>query len=141
MRARFVILSVLLEAGKGLVSLDKITGSDGNPDLVVRIDRSLIPTVGKDAIGKFLLQLQVHKSLGDFAAGSELFERYSKVSSEMSELRAIVMARKEPRKLLVQPHLAKEGDEVVIKTFDASPQGMIESFVARYPAEDEELLA
>ena len=83
----------------------------------------------------------MHKSLGDVAAGTELFERYSSVDEGMAEIREIVMARKEPRKLLVQPHLQKGIDGgVTLKTFDASPAGMIESFVARFPAEDPELL-
>jgi len=142
MRARYVILRVLLEAGEGLVSLDTVTGSDGQPDLVVKLDRSKIPTVGKAAIGRFLLALQVHKSLGDLSAGTELFEKYSSVPPEMAAMREIVMARKEPRKLLVQPHLHLDSDsKVVLQTFAASPAGMVESFVARFPAEDPELLA
>lgn len=141
MRARYVILRVLLEAGDGLVSLEKVTGSDGEPDLEVRLERSKIPTVGKAAIGRFLLSLQVHKSLGDLAAGTELFEKYSVVPPEMAAMREIVMARKEPRKLLLQPHLHLGGDsKPALQTFPATPAGMVESFVARFPAEDPELL-
>jgi hypothetical protein len=53
------------------------------------------------------------------------------------------MARKEPRKLLIQPHMhaAPDGGAISLQTFDSSPAGMIESFVARFPAEDEELMA
>jgi len=141
MRARYVILRVLLEAGEGLVSLEKVTGADGQPSLDVKLDRSKIPTVGKQAVGRFLLALQVHKSLADLGAGTALFEKYSAVPPEMAELREIVMARKEPRKLLIQPHLhLGEDGKVALKTFPASPAGMIESFVARFPAEDPELL-
>eukprot|EP00420_Gonyaulax_spinifera_P000929 CAMPEP_0197932888 /NCGR_PEP_ID=MMETSP1439-20131203/109284_1 /TAXON_ID=66791 /ORGANISM="Gonyaulax spinifera, Strain CCMP409" /LENGTH=73 /DNA_ID=CAMNT_0043555695 /DNA_START=1 /DNA_END=222 /DNA_ORIENTATION=+ len=58
----------------------------------------------------------------------------------MLSFRAIVMARKEPRKLLVQPHMhIGDGGKVELQTFEASPIGMIESFVARFPAQDEEL--
>ena len=192
MRARYVILRVLLEAAGGLVSLEHTTGTDGKPDVIIHLDRSKITAVGKPAIGQFLLALQVsaharerrsaaprpaapasargrceralarararahprpspprrppaplqvHKSLADLPAGTELYERYSSVPPEMAELREIVMARKEPRKLLVQPHLAAAADgAVTLSTFDASAVGMVESFVARYPAEDEALL-
>ena len=51
------------------------------------------------------------------------------------------MARKEPRKLLVQPHMAMDHGQVSLRTFAPSTRGMIESFVARFPAEDAELLA
>ena len=83
----------------------------------------------------------MHKSLGDVTHGTAMFERYSEVDREMTALRAIVMARKEPRKLLVQPHLAFEEGKATLTSFAATPVGMIESFVARFPAEDPELLA
>jgi hypothetical protein len=54
------------------------------------------------------------------------------VPDDMIALRQIVMARKEPRKLLIQPHMraAAEGDGVELETFASTPVGMIESFVA-----------
>eukprot|EP00427_Karlodinium_veneficum_P013530 CAMPEP_0169072168 /NCGR_PEP_ID=MMETSP1015-20121227/6048_1 /TAXON_ID=342587 /ORGANISM="Karlodinium micrum, Strain CCMP2283" /LENGTH=610 /DNA_ID=CAMNT_0009131301 /DNA_START=71 /DNA_END=1901 /DNA_ORIENTATION=- len=92
MNARYVILRVLLEAGEGLVTLKRKTGANGSPDIEVLLDRNLISTVGKNAIGKFLLKLQVYKSLGDFAAGSKMFGSYSEVPADMAEIRSIVMA-------------------------------------------------
>jgi hypothetical protein len=44
-QARYVILRVLLEAGRGLVELKQIEGEDGTPDLEVVLSRDLIPTV------------------------------------------------------------------------------------------------
>ena len=143
MRARFVILGVFLEAGSGLVQLAEKLGTDGKPDLEVHLDRSKILSVGRPAIGKFLLALQTYKSLGDLAGGLALFDKYSAVSDKMLEIRAIVMARKEPRKLLVQPLLRQDAasSTVELVEFEASTVGMIESFVARFPADDPELLA
>lgn len=59
MQARFVILRVLLEAGGGLVSLQHTTGADGKPDAIISLDRGKIVTVGKPALERFLLKLQV----------------------------------------------------------------------------------
>ena len=50
--------------------------------------------------------------------------------------------QEEPRKLLVQPVLTAALDgSIGIKQFEPTPAGMIESFVARVPAEDDALLA
>ena len=143
MQARYVILRVLLEAGDGLVSLESgVADDDGKPDVTVRVARDKVVTVGRKAIGSFLLQLQTHKSLGDVEVGKAMFSRYAEVPAEMAALREVVMARKEPRKLLVQPHMHADGaGGVALRQFDESTHGMVESFVARYPAEDPELLA
>lgn len=58
MQARYVILRVLLEGGGGLVSVDKMEG-DHKPDILVKLDRSLIETRGKNVIRDFLTKLQV----------------------------------------------------------------------------------
>lgn len=58
-QARFVLLHVMLECGDDFVKIVKVTGKDGNPDLLLSVDRNKILTVGKPAIGKFLAKLQV----------------------------------------------------------------------------------
>lgn len=80
--------------------------------------------------------------MGDFENGSKMFNGYAEVPPEMVENRAIVMARKEPRKILVQGHIqAKPDGGLELTSYASSASGMIDSFVARYPAEDPELLA
>ena len=63
MQARYVILRVLLEAGEGLVQLTSVTGSDGKPDVLIKVDRDKIVSVGRPAIGNFLRKLQVSVNL------------------------------------------------------------------------------
>ena len=43
-------------------------GEDGNPDLLLTMDKSKLVSVGKPAMGEFLKKLQVFKSLGDVAS-------------------------------------------------------------------------
>jgi dipeptidyl-peptidase-3 len=141
MQARYVILRVLLEAGNGLVAIEQQDDAAGNADLLCYLNRGLIATTGREAIGSFLLRLQTYKSLGDVEAGQKMYNHYSEVPESMIQLRDIVMARKEPRKILVQPVMEKrENDAVVLTNFPMSFAGMIESFTARFPAEDAELL-
>jgi len=143
MNARYVILRLLLQLGEDFLKLERIINpKDGEPDVEIRLNRDLISTVGKKKIGEFLLELQVYKSLGDFENGSKLFNDLSLVPKDMIELRPIVMARKEPRKLLIQPHLKKKdnGNTIELLNFPLTTMGMVESFVARYPAQDSELI-
>ena len=59
MQARYVILRVLLEGGEGVVEVERVTGRDGKPDILVKLDRNLIESHGKRVIRNFLMKLQV----------------------------------------------------------------------------------
>lgn len=132
MNARYVILRVLLEAGEGLVRIESRTGSDGKPDLEVLLDRSKVPTVGKAAIGRFLMKLQVYKSTGNVTDGSAMFHAYGTVTPEMLAYRAIVMARKEPRRLILQPNMLLNDGSVELREYEESPAGVVQSYVDRF---------
>ena len=63
-QARYAILQVMLEAD-GLLRIEERTGEDGNPDLLIKLERSKISTEGKRVIGDFLRKLQVSKVTGE----------------------------------------------------------------------------
>ncbi|KAK7925906.1 hypothetical protein WMY93_008216 [Mugilogobius chulae] len=143
MQARFVILSVLLEAGEGLVGLQEVTGQDGKPDAVITLDRSKIHTVGKDAINRFLQKLQVFKATADVEGGRALYEKYSTVSDtgahNFLRLRETVLLRKEARKIFVQANTTVKGEEVELVEYEGSAAGLIASFVERFREDAEQL--
>ncbi|PIK55392.1 putative dipeptidyl peptidase 3 [Apostichopus japonicus] len=141
MQARFVILRVLMEAGQGLVTIERLTGEDGKPDAVVKLDKEKIETVGKEAIGNFLRKLQVYKSVADYKTAKELYDKYSAVNDDSPEkflsLRSIVLARKQPRRMFVQVNTSISDDgDVTMTDYEASTAGMIQSYVERYSGTD-----
>jgi dipeptidyl-peptidase-3 len=177
MQARYALLRVMLEAGQGFV---EIVGADGLTDdrvaailaegdggaeggVHVRLDRAKIRTVGLPAVGAFLKSLQVHKATANLADGSAQYLRLTAVPDAYLPLRALVVARRKPRQMFVQPILREARDveeaassglprqatvvrggqgqeDVALLTFPATVDGLIDAFVARWPEEDEELL-
>ena len=140
-QARFVILQVLLEAGEGFLSVKQVKGDDGKPDLLLTMDRTKIDSVGKPAIGEFLKKLQVYKSTGDYETAAKMYMAYSAVDNcnkEMpwAEWRDIVIDRKQPRKMMVQANTVIQDEKLDIKTYEASHEGMMNSWRERFTSEE-----
>ncbi|GBN36465.1 Dipeptidyl peptidase 3 [Araneus ventricosus] len=136
-QAAYVILQVLLKCEGNFVKVEKIKGEDGNPDLLFTMDRNKILSHGKPCIGEFLKKLQLYKSTADIASAKAMFDMYSAVTSEerypFLEYREIVLARKKPRRILVQANTFLDEDKVILKNYESSPEGLIQSYVERYP--------
>lgn len=142
-QARFVILQVLMEAGQGFVDVKEVAGEDGQPDLLLTMDRSKLESVGRPAIGSFLTKLQVLKSTGDVEAAKTMFDGYSEVTSgPWIKWRDIILERKQPRKILVQANtqLPANGGAPTLLNYPDSAAGMVQSWTERFsPAEAAEV--
>ncbi|XP_054707334.1 dipeptidyl peptidase 3-like [Uloborus diversus] len=135
-QARYVILQVLLEGGGDFVKIEKLKGADGNPDLLVTMDRSRLLTVGKPVIGNFLKRLQLYRATADAKSAKTMYDKYSAVTSEdrcpFLHHREIVMARKRPRIMFVLANTILKDGKVHLKNYDSTLEGMIQSWVDRF---------
>lgn len=132
MQGRFAILRVLMEAGVAEIKIDdKGPGKEEESDILLTVHADKIETAGKKAMGEFLRKLQVYASTADLEGGNKLFTKYTTVPKEWYHLRDVVLAKKQPRRLFVQANTFLEGDKVVIKEYEPTLEGLVESFIER----------
>ena len=130
MQARFAILQSFLGAGKEFCRFEY--SEDDVSDLTIHLDKTKIQSHGRPAVNDFLQKLHVYKSTADLKAGMELFEKMTHVDDwYMNKLRPEVIRQAKPRKVFVQANTVLEGDSVVLKEYEATPEGMIRSFAER----------
>jgi dipeptidyl-peptidase-3 len=129
MQGRFAITNVLLRAGEGLLAIEPNAAGDW----VISLDRTKIPSVGKKAIGDFLVKLGVLKATANFEAGSKFFAELTTPDEKALRLREYAIAKRKPRPLWVQAvtDLDRSG-QVVLREYPATAEGVIDSFVDRY---------
>ncbi|EGO18571.1 hypothetical protein SERLADRAFT_353218 [Serpula lacrymans var. lacrymans S7.9] len=131
MQARLGITQFLIK--EGIARLEEIKGADGKlENLYVRVDREKVLSQGQTVAGKLLIELQVRKSTAD-GAGARAF--YTTLTNPLDgwdkEIRDIVLKKKLPRKILLQPNTFVVDGEVQLKDYPLTPAGVIESFIER----------
>ena len=107
--------------------------ADGTLENVyVRVDRAAVLARGRAAAGELLVELQVRKSTAD-GAGARAF--YTALTTPLAgwdgAIRDVVLRKKQPRKVFVQPNTFVENGEVVLKEYPSTAEGVIESFIER----------
>merc|ERR1712110_961297 len=95
------------------------------PDLLLSLDRSMIPGIGKTAIGDLLLEIHVARCIT--APGmAKRFEMLTQLPADWLAIREIVVARKRPRDIFVQPvTVLGASGEVKLQTYPCSREGLI----------------
>ncbi|KAK1545213.1 peptidase family M49 [Colletotrichum paranaense] len=137
-QARFSILQVgdndcFLQAGDDFCKLEY--KKDDLSDLEIKLDRSKILTTGREAVGKYLQKLHVYKATADVENGTAFYKEMTNVDMDFwgTKARNVVLANKQPRKVFVQAntYLDEATGKVSIKHYEASPAGIIQSWVDR----------
>ncbi|KAJ5931357.1 hypothetical protein N7516_005846 [Penicillium verrucosum] len=130
MQARYSILRTFLDAGDDFVKLSY--NKEDLSDLEIRLDRSKILTHGRPAVEKYLQKLHVYKSTADIEAGKGLYDGITSVDSWWgTTVRDVVLKNKVPRKVFVQANTILEGDQVSLKEYEPTLEGLIQSFAER----------
>ncbi|KAL1952756.1 hypothetical protein VTO42DRAFT_4279 [Malbranchea cinnamomea] len=130
MQARFSILQTFLGAGDDFVRL--MHDKEDLSDLEIHLDRSKILSHGRPAVERYLQKLHVYKSTADFAAGKALYDEATHVDEWWgTKVRPVVLQKKIPRKVFVQANTVLEGDQVVLKEYEPTLEGMIRSYAER----------
>lgn len=107
---------------------------DCNPQeekLIVRIDRWKIQSHAKPALGRMLLRLHMYRSTADVPACRQYYEDLSKVDCVYLKWRDVVLAQKRPKWVFVQANTFLRGEEVMLTEYDATPEGVIQSWAHR----------
>ncbi|KAI0934329.1 hypothetical protein AcV5_006205 [Taiwanofungus camphoratus] len=131
MQARLGITQFLVKSG--IAYLEEIRRADGTlENLYIRVDKQKVLSQGRDVAGKLLVELQVRKSTAD-GPGARAF--YTEFTTPLpgwdGDIRDMVLKKKLPRKIFVQPNTFIVDGEVVLKEYPLTPAGVIESFVER----------
>ncbi|CCL99112.1 uncharacterized protein FIBRA_01126 [Fibroporia radiculosa] len=131
MQARLGITQFLIKSG--IAHLEEVRGANGTlENLYIRVDKQKVLTQGREIVGKLLVELQVRKSTAD-GPGARTY--YTELTTPLlgwdGEIRDIVLKKKLPRKIFVQPNTFIENGEVVLKEYPLTPAGVIESFIER----------
>eukprot|EP00388_Colpodella_angusta_P042295 GDKK01055834.1.p1 GENE.GDKK01055834.1~~GDKK01055834.1.p1 ORF type:complete len:386 (+),score=70.01 GDKK01055834.1:1-1158(+) len=129
MRARFCILQTLLRGENSILKIDHTENS-----LEISLDADRIQTDGHKAIGDLIKHLNIYKAMGDVAGGTKYFEDLTAVDDKFVKIRETIMKLRKPRRQFVQHHtrLNADGSDVELFKFEASAEGVVESFVTRH---------
>lgn len=118
----------LLAAGNNFLTVHHDVNNDR---LVVSMDRQKIKTVGRPAIAKLLLHLHIYRCTADVEACRVFYEDLTRVEGTFCQWRSIVIASQEPRQIFVQPNTFLIDGKVVLKEYEPTVEGMLQSWAAR----------
>ncbi|KAI4188464.1 MAG: hypothetical protein L6R41_002143 [Letrouitia leprolyta] len=127
-RAHFAMLKCLLRDGNGFMTIH--CNSEAN-ELKVFVDKDRVKTDGKAALRGMLLRLHMYRCTADIENCRQYYEDLSKVDGQYLEWRSIVLARKQPKWVFVQANTFLDGEEVTLKEYNPTPEGVIQSWLER----------
>ena len=122
------MLKCLLLEGQGFMRIDH---DPSQHRLTVKVDRQKIAHVGKPVLGAMLLKLHMYRATAKSEECRTYYENLSSVSGEYLEWRKTVIATAQPGYDYVHANTTIHGDHVVLREYDATAEGILQSWVDR----------
>jgi dipeptidyl-peptidase-3 len=130
MQARFSILRTFLNAGVEFCQLEY--EKDDLSDLTIRLERSRILDLGRPAVDDYLQKLHIYKATADYEKAKRMYDDVTDVEPFYENMvRPAVLKKKTPRKVFVQANTVAEGGKVELREYEATNEGMVQSYVER----------
>ncbi|EUC66484.1 dipeptidyl peptidase III [Rhizoctonia solani AG-3 Rhs1AP] len=131
MQARLGITNYFIQ--EGLAELVEFRDAEDKlEDVHIKLNRDKVLKDGHATMGRLLVELQVRKSVAD-GEGARAF--YDKLTTPRpgwaGEIRDLVLAKKQPRKVFVQPNTFVVDGKVELKEYPLTNEGVIQSFIER----------
>ncbi|KAF8451160.1 peptidase family M49-domain-containing protein [Boletus edulis BED1] len=129
MQARLGITKFMEQ--EGLVKLETVRDGQGNLENAY-IDRKNVLQNGSEVMGKLLRELQIRKSVAD-GPGTRTYytDLTTPPKSWLTDLRDLVLRKKQPRKIMLQANTVVVDGKVELKEYPLTPAGLIESLIDR----------
>lgn len=109
----------------------KVVYDEELDSLTLRVDRSRIDSHGKPALGHMLLKLHMYRCTADVERCRAYYESLSEVDGVYLKWREIVLAKQRPRLNYVQANTFVEGEQVVLREYEATAEGIVQSWAER----------
>ena len=123
-------MQTFLDAGDDFTKLEY--EKDDLSDLTVRVDKFKILSHGRPAVERYLQKLHIYKCTANVEEARKMYETITNVDDFWgTEVRDVVLKKKTPRKVFVQANTFEEGGKVVLKEYEPTVEGMIQSFAER----------
>jgi len=144
--ARYAIMNTLLRASReaaartGKKPAVEYVFSEDRTDVVLKVDRSQVMDVLLPAIKQLVLTIQVYRATADIENATHFWKDITAVdmdNPDIATIYEILRKNKKPRRIFVQPltQIDEKTSTVRLVNFSPSPQGIIESYQARFPTD------
>ncbi|KAF7167696.1 hypothetical protein CNMCM5623_000943 [Aspergillus felis] len=126
-RAHFGMLQHMRRDSNGLY---KIIHDKESQTLTVQVDRSHLQE-GKASLGRMLLRLHIYRCTADIRSCREFYENLTTVNDEALGWREVVLMKKDPPLAFCHANTFLEGDSVILKEYEPTVRGLIQSWAER----------